>query len=108
MTKEDHFYLLSSSTWLEIYTSSLQIKELLSSEASQMCSREKVLIMIDPWCLTWTKTKDGLNCKSLGANRFGISIEMYQYSLNLSFSVIVQGIFYYQLPWQQNQAADVF
>lgn len=93
MTKEDHFHLISSSTWLEIYTSSLKIEESLSSEASQMCSREKVLIMTDPWCLTWTKTKDGFNCKSLGANRFGISVEMYQFSLNLSFSVTVKGIF---------------
>lgn len=93
LTKGDHLYLLSSSTWLEIYACSLQIKESLSFEASQMCSRDKVLIMTGPWCLTWNKTKDGLNCKSLGANRFGISVEMYQFSLNLSFSVTVKGIF---------------
>lgn len=49
--------------------------------------------MTDPWCLTWNKTKDELNCKSSGAKRFGISFEMYQFSLNLSFSVTVKWIF---------------
>lgn len=58
-----------------------------------MCNREKVLIMTDHWCLTGNETKHGLNCKGLGANRFGIPTEMYQFSLNLSFSVTVKGIF---------------
>jgi len=56
-----------------------------------MSSREKVLI--DHWCLTVNETKHGLNCKSLGANRFGIFTEMYQFSFNLSFSVTVKGFF---------------
>lgn len=71
----------------------LQIKESLTSEASQMCNREKVVITTDHWCLTGNETKYGLNCKSLGANRFRISTELYQFSPNLSFSVTVKGIF---------------
>lgn len=39
------------------------------------------------WCLTGNETKDGINCKSLGAKRVGISAKMHQLSFNLSFSV---------------------
>lgn len=58
-----------------------------------MCNREKVVTMIDHWCLTGKETKYGFNGKSSGANRFGISTELYQFALNLSFSVTVKGIF---------------
>ena len=68
-----------------------------------MCNREKVLIMIDRWCLRGNETKVGLNCKSLGANRFGISTELYQFSLNLSFSVTVKGIFVIEFHGNRNR-----
>lgn len=42
-----------------------------------MCNTEKVLITINHWHLTGNETKDGFNCRSLGANRFGISTKMY-------------------------------
>lgn len=68
-----------------------------------MCNTEKVLITTDHWRLTGNKTKDGLNCRSLRANRFGISTEMYPILTQLFIFWGCKREFCYQLHSNRNR-----